>query len=287
MPIFKLGTIKELFPDKSKEFEGKDREISYGKMFKIPEEKQKAIVKYMDAFVEEVKRQRQGLMELKAEGVRNYEGMKEESSGPWPGSSNISTMITTIASDMMIAKLVPMVWQPEQLNFQGVETHDDAIAENNAVMMRWALTKDMEDTQEKAYEIVHRLVVDGTVAIKRMWEIYYCYVTRVEPDRVDSKGHVIQKVIYDRVRRERERWVVRDIDYVYVTPNAENEQRAEIVDEVYYTLPMLKEMKVQGLLLPDVDLEKITQSVEKTFDPEGRRSRDEHKRADQQATLGS
>ena len=94
-------------------------------------------------------------------------------------------------------------------------------------------------------------------------------MTDVKTTSVDAKGSIKSKGIKERIRRERPRWIVRDIDYVYVTFNAENEQRADIVDEVYFTLPMLREMKEKKMLLPDVDMEKVAESVEKTFDPEG------------------
>jgi hypothetical protein len=178
-------------------------------------------------------------------------------------------MITTIASDLMHAKLFPMVWNLDMLHFEATEKHDEEIAKNNVILMKWGLTKDMENTQEKVDDILHRLVVDGTIAIKLVWEVYYTYVTRVVPASVSPKGEIKSKVQYDLVRRERPRWLVRDIDYVYTTFNAENEQRAEIVDEVYFTLPMLKEMKAKKMFVPDVDIDAIAQAVEKTFDPEG------------------
>ena len=70
-------------------------------------------------------------------------------------------MVTTIAADMMHSKLFPMVWNPDLMHFIGREKHDDNIAENNKVLMHWALTKDMEDTQDKVDEGVWRLVVEG------------------------------------------------------------------------------------------------------------------------------
>lgn len=269
MPTLKLAPLKELFPDKSKELEEEQEEYDFGKMFILESEEKTKIVKFIDAIVEEAKRQREGLMEIREESVRNYEGM-EKITGPWDGSSNVSTMVTTIASDMIHAKLFPTVWTPETIHFIGTEHHDEIVAKNNEVLMQWALTKDMENTQDKSDEIVHRLVVDGTIAVKIVWETYYTYVTRIVPVSVTDKGDIIYEPKYDLICRRRGRWILRDVDYIYVNFNAENEQRAEyIVDEVYYTLPMLKEMAARELLLPDLDFDAISRLVEKSFDPQG------------------
>lgn len=268
MAEFKLKSLKELFPDANKKLIEEDKKVEFGKMFQISEEEKKKVVKTVIEIVDESKRQRQHLLEIKTEAVRNYEGI-ERARGPWEGSSNISTMITTIASDVMHSKLFPMIWNLDMLHFEATEKHDEEIAKNNEILIKWGLTKDMENTQEKVDDILHRLVVEGTIAIKMVWEIYYTYVTRVVATGVSAKGDIKTKVQYDRVRRERPRWLIRDIDHVYVTFNAENEQRAEIVDEVYFTLPMLREMKVKKMLLPDVDIERLAESVEKSFDPEG------------------
>lgn len=269
MSNFKLSSVKELFPDKAKKLLDQDKEVNYGRMFQLVSEEKKKIVKHVDAIVEEAKKQRERLMEIRAEGIRNYEGL-EQMDGPWKGSSNISTMVTTISCDMMHSKLYPMVWNPDLIHFQGVEKHDDEIAENNKILMQWALTKDMVDTSDKVDEIINRLVIDGTLIVKRRWETYWTYVTRVVPQKMDVKNNLIYEVKYDRIRRERECWDIKDIDYTYVQYNAENEQKAEyVVFEDYYTLPMLREMKVMGLLLPDVDMDKVATAVEKTFDPKG------------------
>lgn len=271
MPQFKLSSVKELFPDKAKKLEDQDKEVNYGRMFRLSSEVKTKIVKYVDAIVEEAKKQREGLMEIRAEGIRNYEGT-EQMTGPWTGSSNISTMVTTITCDMMHSKLYPMVWNPDLIYWQGVEKHDEEVAENNGILMKWALTKDMEDTSDKVDEQIHRLVVDGTLIVKRRWEVYWTYITRVIPESVDGKGQLNYEVKYEKIRRERCVWDMKDLDYVYVQYNAENEQKAEyVVFEEYYTLPQLREMKARGLLLADIDMDEVKTSVEKTFDPKGTR----------------
>ena len=115
MGKFKLSAVNDLFPDKAKKIMDQDKEVNYGHMFKIDAQAKKDIVKYVKDCVEECKKQRVELIEKKRRAIRNYEGIKD-TVGPWEGSSNISTMITTIACDMMHSKLLPMVWNPDLLH---------------------------------------------------------------------------------------------------------------------------------------------------------------------------
>lgn len=265
----KLSTIKELFPEKTSELKEKDKEFNYGKMFRLDMDQKNKIVKYVIDCVEECKRQRVEVIEKKKQAIRNYEGIKD-GSGPWEGSSNISTMITTIASDMMFSKLFPMVWNPDLLHFSGREKHDGTIAENKKIFMHWAVTKDMEDSQEKVDEVVWRLVVEGGVQIKVQWETFYTCVTRSVPESVDSSGKINYKIEYDEIRRERAKWCLKDLDRVYFPINAGNVREAEyIIEESFFTYPMILEMKEQGLLLPDFDTDLLKKKLTKLLDPEG------------------
>lgn len=268
MAKFKLGTIEELFPDAAKKLKDQDKTVNYGQMFQIDVEARKNIVKYVNDCVEECKRQRSEVIEKKKQAIRNYEGIKE-GSGPWEGSSNISTMITTIAADMMHSKLFPMVWNPDLIHFIGREKHDETIAENNKILMQWALTKDMEDTQEKADESIWRLVVEGGLQVKVQWETFFIHVTRAVPESVDDRGNIKYKIQYDQIKRERAKWNLRDLDRVYFPVNAPNVREAEyIIEEAYFTYSMILELKEQGLLLPDFDTDLLKQKLTSLLDPD-------------------
>lgn len=268
MPSFKLSTVGELFPEKAKKLIDAEAEVNYGRMFQLSDEKKKKVVVAVRDYVDECARQRIELIEKKKAAARNYEGIKD-SSGPWEDSSNISTMITTIACDMMHSQLFPMVWNPDLLHFIGREKHDDTIAENNRILMQWALTKDMEDTQDKADEILWRLVVEGMVNIKVEWEVYYSYVTRANPESVSDRGEIKYKVQYDHVKRERAKWHIKDLDRVYFNVNAKSVKDAEgIVDEEFFTYAQLLELKKRGLFLPDLDMDQVRENLEKMLDPE-------------------
>src|SRR3990167_4638218 len=266
---FKLTAVSELFPDKAKKLEKEDRKTNYGHMFDIGVDEKKKIVKFVIDCVEESKKQREGWLEIRRECINNYEGVRS-ANGPWVDSSNISTMVTTIAVDMIHSKLFPMVWNPDLVYWKGTTSHSEEVAENNKIFSQWIFTKDMEDTQEKVDDIVQSLVLDGTLAVKRMWEKKFVYVTRVVPVAYTAKGEIKYETVYDKVKRERARWVIKDIEHVYFPYNACNEDDAEyIIDENFYTLPMLREMKARKLILADVDLDNIKLALEKKYTPEG------------------
>ena len=269
MGEFKLTAVSELFPDKAKKLEKEDRKTNYGYMFDIDVDKKKKIVKFVIDCVEESKKQREAWLEIRRECINNYEGIRKNN-GPWVDSSNISTMVTTIAVDMIHSKLFPMVWNPDLVYWKGTTSHSEEIADNNKIFSQWIFTKDMEDTQERVDDIVQSLVLDGTTAVKRVWEKKFVYVTRVVPISYTAKGEIKYETVYDKVKRERARWIVKDIEHVYFPYNACNEDDAEyIVDEVFYTLPILRELKVRGLILDTVDLDEVKLALEKKYEPTG------------------
>lgn len=269
MPKFKLSTTEELFPDKAKKLEEADKKTNYGDMFNITDEMKKKIIIYMKSCVDECKRQREEWLEIRQECIRNYEGIRK-SRGPWEGSSQLSTMVTTIAVDMIHSRLFPMVWNPDVIYWKGTTSHSEEVAQNNRVFSQWIFTKDMDDTQDNVDEIIGRLVADGTIAVKRAWEKKFVYVTRVIPKSYSDKGEINYETTYDKVKRERARWIIRDIENVYFPYNCKNEDDAEyIIDEVFYTLPMLRELKAKKMILDDVDIDTVKTAIEKKYDPQG------------------
>jgi len=269
MADFKLSSLKELFPEKAKKEESKVKKDNYGQMFNIGDDEKKKIVKFVIDLVDDCKKQREQWLNIRQECIKNYEGIRS-SKGPWEGSSNISTMVTTIAVDMIHSRLFPMVWNPDLIYWKGTNSHTEEVAENNRIFSQWIFTKDMEDTQDKVDEIVGRLVADGTIAVKRSWEKTFHYVTRLVPKSFTDKGEINYDIVYDKVKREKAKWTVKDIEYVYFPWNCRNEDDADyIIDEVYYTLPMIRELKARGLILGDFDMDVLKTVLEKKFDPEG------------------
>lgn len=271
MPDDKLSTVKDLFPDPAKtaKLEKEEKKTNYDHMFSLSDEKKKKVVQYLKDCVDECRKQRQQWTDIRYDSIKNYEGIRK-ATGPWADSSNITTMITTISVDMIHSKLFPMVWNPDLIYWKGTTAHNEEIAENNKIFAQWIFTKDMPDTQDNVDEITGRFVLDGTVAVKRRWEKNFVYITRMVSDSLDSKGQVKYKVVYDKVKRERASWDIKEIERVYFPYNCKNEDDAEyIIDEVYYTLPILREMKAKKLILDDVNIDDIKVAMQKKFDPEG------------------
>lgn len=267
----KLSTVKEVFPDppKTAKLEDKEKKTNLSHMFQLSDEKKKKVVQYLKDCVDECKKQRQEWMNIRYDSIKNYEGIRKPS-GPWDGSSNVTTMITTISVDMIHSKLFPMVWNPDLIYWKGTTSHNEEVAENNRVYAQWIFTKDMPDTQDNVDEITGRLVLDGTIAVKIRWEKNFVYVTRAIPKSFNDKGEIQYDIVYDKVKRERAIWDIKEIEHVYFPYNCKNEDDAEyIIDEIYYTLPMLREMKEKKLILPDIDIEDIQKALQKKYDPEG------------------
>lgn len=264
-----ISNLKKLFPKSAEPEIKKDKAENLGQLFDLSDEKKKEVIEYLIRCVDESKKQREHWLEIRSECIRNYEG-ESSLKGPWEGSSNISTMVTTIAVDMIHSKIFPMVWNPEIIYWKGTTGHNEEVAENNRLFSQWILTKSMTDTQEKVDEITGRLVAEGIIVVKRKWEKKYHRVTRLTPDSSDSKGNIKYEVSYDKVKRERARWIIRDPEHVYFPYNCSNEDDADyIIDEIYYTLPMLREMKKDGLFLPDVTIEAIKKAMLEKYDPAG------------------
>ena len=129
MSELKLSEIKEVFPDKATKLETENKNSNYGQMFNLPEEKIKKVVQFLKDFVDDCRRQRTEWLNIRNEITRNYEGMMSEGK-LWKGSSNISTMVTTIVVDLISGKLFPMVWNPELIYWKGTTAHNEEVAEN-------------------------------------------------------------------------------------------------------------------------------------------------------------
>ena len=195
-------------------------------------------------------------MDIRKESIDLYEGKKAPKNIPYPGCSNLSTMVTTTACDLIHSKLFPIVWNDELIYWKGSEQHDKEIANSIRNLMRWVVQSDMK-MQDDVDDITGRLVVDGTIAIKLVWKPYYKWIRRKVPKAVGPNGEVRYEVKLEHKRFERCFLNVRPIDKVYLPWNADNEQDAEyIIDEMYYTQRQLKEMQVRGHAF----------GVDKTFD---------------------
>src|SRR3990167_3046220 len=212
---------KDKFPKgteaEKKQAEDKKENLSY--QFNLSDEKKKDICKIIKEYLQQSESSRMQWLMIRHESIDQYEGIKAPSDEPWSGHSNISTMVTTVACDLLHSKIFPMVWNEKSLSWEGMEEHDNEIARINKTVMAYVTGTDMR-MQDKADDIVHRLIVDGTIAIKLLWKPYYKWMTRriakeITPEAIIS-GNLQYKVEYDYVREERCEMDVRDIERVYI-----------------------------------------------------------------------
>jgi len=261
--------IKELFnkSDESKKEEAKDRDDNLSVQFDIAPtgEMAKKISEHIDDLVLDYSNSRAGYMVNRAKYIRQYEGIKDPKTVPWPDSSNISTMVTTVACDLLHSKLYGMTWNEKSVTWEGVEEHDIKVAEMNKTVMSWVVSTDM-GMHDIVDDMLHRLIIDGTIAIKKIWKPYWTYVTRKIPKEVTPEaimsGKLEYVIQYDYIKRERCFLELRPLEYVYFPYDANSternwEDKANIIDERWYTLAELKEMQLDGVLSDKVDLNTI------------------------------
>jgi hypothetical protein len=259
---------KEAFKkDTKEETKDKEKELSY--QLQLGVDDKKAIVDKVVDMLEEAEASRAGWLAIRKASIDQYEGIKQNTDLPWNGHSNISTMVTTVACDLLHAKLFPMVWNEQSITWEGMEEHDLETSNVNKIVMSWVASVDMR-LMDKIDDIIQLLVVDGTVAIKLLWKVYYKYVTRKIP-KITYNSFVTGKFEYDvkvdYIRDERCELDIRPIEKVYIPYHSDStnprwEDDAEyILDERWYTLDDLKEMKAKGQLTDNVSLDDLSLAI--------------------------
>ncbi len=259
-------------PEKAKELEEQDKQQEIDVQLKLDSTQKIDIVSTIKEMREESIFSRGEWLSIREQSIQQYEGIKEPSVIPWPGHSNISTMITTVACDLLHSKLFPMVWNEASISWEGKEEHDNEIADINKIIMSYATTIDMR-LQNKVDDIIHLLVVDGTVAIKLHWRVYWKWVTRrtpkITPNALINTGKPEYDVEYDYVRDERCELEIRPLERVHIPFTSDNsvprwEDDAEyILDDRWYTLGDLREMKEKGQLDKSVIMDEIENAMDK------------------------
>lgn len=245
--------------------EAKDKKENLSAQFSFSDDEKKKICELVRDMKDEARSARSGFMALREECVRQYEGIKQETSDPWPGHSNISTMVTTVSCDLLQSKIFPMVWNVKSISWESKEDHDPDTAKLNTEVMGWVISVDMA-MQNKIDDLCHLLVVDGTVVIKLIWKPYWKWVTRKTP-KISAEAIINKKleyeVSYDYIRDERCELDIRPLERVYIPFHTETsaprwEDEAEyIIDERWYTLDELREMQLDGLIEAGVEIDKI------------------------------
>ena len=259
-----IKAVKEIFkkPAEAKKEEKAVKEENLGVQFSLTPDREKEICDMIEMMVQDDKNSRAEFMSIREECVKLYEGIKEPKILPWIGSSNISTMVTTVSADLLHAKLFPMAWNPSTMYWEGREIHDKEKAEDIKVIMSWVVGPAEMKLEPIIDDILHCLVVDGTIIVKKRWVDYWTYITRLVP-KVTAKAiienRVEYKVKYDYIKREKCVIDLKPIERVYFpySGGSNEDDLPHIIEEVWYTLADLREMKADGLISNKVDVEQL------------------------------
>ncbi len=261
--------VKELFnkPEEAKKEQAEDKKENLSVQFGLDPTGERAgkIAELVDDLVSDYSNSRSGYMSQRAKYIRQYEGIKAPKTVPWPDSSNISTMVTTVACDLLHSKLYGMTWNEKSITWEGVEEHDVKVADMNKKVMSWVVSTDMgmHDTVD---DMLQRLIIDGTIAIKKIWKPYWTYVTRKIPKEITPaailSGKLEYTTQYDYIKRERCYIELRPLENVYFSYDANSSERnwedkANIIDERWYTLAELKEMQLDGVISDKINLDNL------------------------------
>lgn len=199
---------------------------------------------------------RTGWLAIREECWNLYEGIREPKSEPWPNCSNISTMISTTVCDLLHSRLVPMVSNPSLIFWRPREKNDIDSADNVNIFMKWALESDV-DMNSVIDDSCRGMVVDGTVAVKVMWECTYKWVQRKIPVKFLGFKTWKYKIKYEYVKREKPRVIVLDIEDVLLPYDAKDSQTCiSVIHRNYYTLPELQ----------DLQRRKMVRNVDESFE---------------------
>jgi hypothetical protein len=260
--------IKEFFK-KSPEIEKKEeekKEENLSQQFQLSEEEKKKIVDLIYIEVQDRENARSEFMQKREEGIKLYEGIRAPKTKPWKDASNISTMVTTIASDTLHAKLFPMSWTPNTIYWEGREEHDVDTAEKIRILMEFIVGPSEMAFETTVDEIIQRLIIDGTILGKIRWITYGAYITRRVPKKVLTfeqfmSGQVQYDIKYDYILREKGVFDLKDLERVYLKWDAHDEKDAEPIEEVWYTKADLTEAKTSGLI-PNVNIDEIDKAMD-------------------------
>ena len=264
--------IKDLWkkPAKAEKEEKKEAAELQSVQFEIDAEKKKELVDLIIQKVEDYKDSSSAYMAARSTYIRQYEGKKEPKSLPWAGCSNLSTMVTTVAVDILHSKLFSMAWNTKTLMWEAGEEHDVEIADLNTKLMSWVVGTDM-NMQDGVDDLCKCLLVDGTIAVKKIWKPYWTYVTRRTPKDVTAEniltGKLRYETSYDYIRRERCFLERRPLERVFFPYDADStefrwEDKVDIIDERWYTLAELREMQLDGVISDKVSIDELMANMQ-------------------------
>jgi hypothetical protein len=231
-----------------REEEAKEEESA---QYTLTDDQKADIVAYVIKVVDDCESSRAQWREVKRECDKLYEGTREPKSDPWPNCSNISVMAVPTHCNLMHAKLLPAVWNENLTYWQPVSADDVANVENVRKFMDWIVRRELK-LADIVDDIVHDLVVEGTVALKVRKDIEYRYVRdKQNSGKYKELGHM--KAVTDNI----------PIENVYLPYLWKGEDDSEfIAHDTFMRLPEIEALKDREIFVcNDDDIDKIKAAI--------------------------
>jgi hypothetical protein len=188
-----------------------------------------------------------------------YEGKRPPKSDPWPNCSNISVMAVPTHCNLMHSKLFPAVWNENLTYWQPVSKDDVENVANVRKFMEWVVRKELK-LADMVDDILHDLIVYGTIVLKVRWGTEYRYI-RDKEHLGKYKKIAHQKAVVDTI----------PIENIYLPWLWKGEDDSEfIAHDSFMRLPDIKALRARKIFdCSDEDIAAIQAKIEGTMDTDG------------------
>ena len=255
--------LPEIKPDSDHIMEAEDRLKEEKKeqktaQYDMSAEEKAKVVAYVKKLVDDCEAGRSDWQANLRECLELYEGTRSSKSDPWPNCSNITTRITATHTKLMHSKLFTAVWNENLIHWKGVEKSDINGAEVIQKFMDWVVRQELR-LGDIIDDILHDLIVYGTIALKIRWDTEYKNVyDKNSPKKYKKLAK--QKAFIENV----------PIDDVFIPNTWIDEDNSEyIAQNIYKRLPEIRDLKRRGHFIHTEEEEKkLLSSVEDSL-PEG------------------
>ena len=241
------GTGEPTAEEVRKEEKTEEKSVQYV----LDPEQKKEVVDYIIKSVDDCVASRQSWSDILKDSLKLYEGIREAKSDPWPNCSNITVMAVPTHCNLMHSKLFPAVWNENLTYWQPVSADDVANVENVRKFMDWVVRREMK-LADLIDDLLHDLIVYGTIVLKVRKEIEYRYVRdKSKPGQYREVAHF--KACVDLL----------PVENVYLPYLWIDEDKSEyIAHDSFMRLPDVKDLKTRGMFVcSDKDIENIKAKI--------------------------
>ncbi len=244
-------------PQTAEEAHEEEKKTEKSVQYDLTKEEKNDIVAYITKTVDDCAVSRSEWLETKKDCERLMDGTREPKSDPWPNCSNISVMAVPMTANLMHSKLLPSVWNENLTYWQPVSADDLDNVENVRRFMEWVIKKELK-LADLVDDIVHDLVIYGTVALKVRWGTEYRYVRdREKPGEYKEIAH--PRAFVDNL----------PIEQVYLPFLWKGEDESEyLAHDSYMRMPDIIDLQKRGVFnCTTEDLDKIKSAISEEISP--------------------